>query len=187
MTRNSHAIDISDPRFGPRVWPRAAPVDSVFWHHGPPDGAFAVVPAVATTNGRAHRAGGPGTWYGVDHLEGVGAEIARHFLGRGVDAHLIVRRVGRVRVQMPLLDLTDPEVERALGIRRHDLVADDYRACQDVAAACRREGFCGMLAPSAALAGAVNVVVFPRGQDGLTVISTELVTAAELSINRSPL
>jgi RES domain-containing protein len=60
-----------------------------------------------------------------------------------------------------VLDLTDPEVREALALAEVDLTSDDLTRCQAIGDAARAAGFEGILAPSAALAGEITLVVFP--------------------------
>ncbi len=69
--------------------------------------------------------------------------------------------MGRARVEgLRVLDLTDPAVRGALGVGVEELVSDDLARCQQIAAWAQREGYEGILAPSAGLEGEVIVAVF---------------------------
>jgi len=135
-----------------------------FWHQGPtryPLGSFA---DPATTDGRYHRRGGPGTWYASDREEAAWAELFRHFTGDGVDPFEVRRRVGSVDVaELEVLDLTDEAVRSLLRLTMDDLTGDDYSRAQEVGEAARAAGFGGILAPSAAMEGRKTLVVFATG------------------------
>lgn len=88
--------------------------------------------------------------------------MLRHFSGNAVDPFEIRRRVGRVKVDLEVLDLTDTRVLAQLGVVGEDLCSDDYRMTQERASAARQIGFDGVLAPSAALPGQQTLVVFAR-------------------------
>jgi RES domain-containing protein len=73
----------------------------------------------------------------------------------------IRRRVGRVRVNgLRVLDLTNPTVLPTLGLNRELLLSNDLHPCQDIAEWAEREGYQGILAPSAALGDEVILAVF---------------------------
>jgi RES domain-containing protein len=141
-----------------------------FWHQGPtrhPLGSFAD-PAV--TDGRYHCHGGAGAWYASDREQTAWAELFRHFTTDGVDPFEVRRRVGAADVEgLWLLDLTDTKARRLLGIEEEDLLGDDYGKCQAVADFARVNGFEGLLAPSAAVAGGKTLVVFASGMSKLTL------------------
>jgi RES domain-containing protein len=81
----------------------------------------------------------------------------------------IRRRVGRARVRgLRVLDLTDAAVRGALGVDAAELVSNDLARCQAIAASAEREGYEGILAPSAALAGERVLAVFASALDKLT-------------------
>jgi RES domain-containing protein len=67
-----------------------------------------------------------------------------------------------------VLDLTDAQVREALAVTEDDLTRDDLTRCQTLGDAARVAGLEGVLAPSAALAGEVILVVFPSGTPKLT-------------------
>lgn len=67
-----------------------------------------------------------------------------------------------------MLDLTDPRVREALAVTEADLTSDALTRCQALGDAARAAGFEGVLAPSAALAGEIILVVFPSGTPKLT-------------------
>lgn len=102
---------------------------------------------------------GPGT--------GSWAELFRHFVDEGVDPFEVRRRIGRVRVCLKVLDLTDAQVRAHLGIDEDDLIGDDYLRTQEIATAAELAGFDGVLAPSAALPGRRTLVVFDRAVGSL--------------------
>lgn len=135
-----------------------------FWHQGPtryPLGSFAD-PAV--TDGRYHRRGGAGVWYGSDREQVAWAELFRHFNDQGVDPFEVRRRVGAVDVSgLEVLDLTDEAVRSLLGLSFDDLTGDDYAKSQEVAQAAHDAGFGGILAPSAAMESRTTLVLFVAG------------------------
>ena len=72
---------------------------------------------------------------------------------------------GRVLVQSQMkldnaLDLTDSGVRQSLGIGLDDITGNNYDITQDIARWARRNGFDGIIAPSARNPGGSNLVVF---------------------------
>jgi RES domain-containing protein len=119
--------------------------------------------------GRYHRAGDPGAWYASTTERGAWAELFRHHTSSELSPFEVRRRIGRARVEnLRVLDLTDPQVREALVLTDDDLTSDDLTRCQVLGDAARAAGLEGMLAPSAALAGEVILVVFPSGASKLT-------------------
>ena len=110
--------------------------------------------------GRYHRTGDPGVWYASSEEQGAWAELFRHFLDGGLDPFEVRRRVGRLSVDLEVLDLTDEATRSHLGVREADLVSDDCTLTQDIAAAARDAGFDAVLAPAAALPGCQTLAVF---------------------------
>jgi RES domain-containing protein len=99
-------------------------------------------------------------WYASSQEQGAWAELFRHFLDEGVDPFEVRRRVGRVSVDLQVLDLTDEATRSHLGVNEADLVSDNSTLTQDIAAAARDAGFDGVLAPAAALPGCETLAVF---------------------------
>lgn len=90
-------------------------------------------------------------WYASSQEQGAWAELFRHFLDDGIDPFEVRRRVGRVSVDLQVLDLTDRTTRSHLGVSEADLVSDKCTLTQDIAAAARDAGFDAVLAPAAAL------------------------------------
>lgn len=132
-----------------------------YWHQGPTRHQLASCADPGRGDGRYHRAGEPGVWYASSQEQAAWAELFRHFVDEGVDPFEVRRRVGRVSVELEVLDLTDERVRAHLGLDEGDLIADDYATTQAIAAEARDAGFDGLLAPSAALPGRDTLVVFP--------------------------
>lgn len=61
-----------------------------------------------------------------------------------------------------LLDLTDPEAVKAVGLEEGNLRADDAALCQDVGEAAHHLGREGVLAPSATGEGVVLAIFVER-------------------------
>jgi hypothetical protein len=135
-------------------------VTGKYWHQGGTTHPLVSCPDPARGPGRYHRPGEPGAWYASSQEQGAWAELFRHFLDDGIDPFEVRRRVGRVLVDLEVLDLTDGATRSHLGVREADLVSDDCNLTQDIAAAARDAGFDGVLAPAAALPGCETLMVF---------------------------
>lgn len=131
------------------------------WRQCAPDRRLLDLVSPGRFAGRYHRKGAPGVWYAALSERAAWAELFRHQMSEELSPFQILRRVGRARVRrLRVLDLTDSTVLATLGIARAALVSDDLRRCQDIAEWARREGYEGILAPSAALAGELILAVF---------------------------
>ena len=101
-------------------------------------------------------------------METVWAEWSAATRG-AIDPRAERRRLWAVDVaDLPVLDLRDADVRSSLGITPADLTGPRASA-QALAAHARELGARGLVVPSAARAGAWNLVVFPDGFDRLTV------------------
>lgn len=103
------------------------------------------------------------TQYMTLHPLGPLAELMRRADLRTADQVRSVR-TRTWALEVPIEDLPEITFDSAdqFGITAEDLVSDDYRACQELAGALRGQ-MPGMIAPSAALPGTRNVVLFgPR-------------------------
>jgi RES domain-containing protein len=144
--------------FSGRVWRQCAPARRLLDLASPAAGP-----------GRYHRAGDDGAWYASMTEHGAWAELFRHHTSNEVSPFEVRRRIGRARVEnLRVLDLTDAQVREALAVTEDDLTSDDLTRCQTLGDAARAAGLEGVLAPSAALAGEVILVVFPSGTPKLT-------------------
>jgi RES domain-containing protein len=139
----------------------------IYWHQGATKRPLIACANPAIGSGRYHRLGEPGVWYASDREQGAWAELFRHFLDEGVDPFEVRRRVGRVSVDLQILDLTDRETRSLLGVGETDLVSDDCATPQTIAAAARDAGFDGVLAPAAALPGCETLAVFAHALPGV--------------------
>ncbi len=131
-----------------------------WWHQGPTRHPLTSCADPARGPGRYHRQGEPGVWYASSQEQGAWAELFRHFVDDGIDPFELRRRVGRVSVDLDVLDLTNPAVREHLAIDENDLLTDDYTITQELAAAARGAGFDGVLAPAAGLPGRQTLAVF---------------------------
>jgi RES domain-containing protein len=141
-----------------------------FWHQGPTRHPVASCADPARGPGRYHQTGDAGVWYASNREQGAWAELFRHFVDIGVDPFEIRRRIGRVWVDLEVLDLTDSGIRAQLGVTETELVCDDYATTQAIATAARAAGFDAVLAPAAALPGCQTLAVFaaalPKVQPG---------------------
>lgn len=148
-----------------------------FWHQGPTRHVLTSCADPARGPGRYHRTGEPGVWYASSREQGAWAELFRHFVDDGVDPFEIRRRVGRVSVDLQVLDLTDPLTRAHLGVTEADLTAEDLDLTQEIASAARDAGFDAILAPAVALPGCQTLAVFAHALPMVT---------AERSVVRQP-
>lgn len=145
-----------------------------YWHQGATKYSVTTCADPAFGPGRYHRTGEPGVWYASNREQGAWAELFRHFVSEGVDPFEVRRRLGRVSVDLEVLDLTDPTTRSLLGVDEADLVSDDCAITQDIAAAARDAGFDGVLAPAAALPGCETLAVFAHALPAVTAERSEV-------------
>lgn len=131
-----------------------------WWHQGPTRFPLTSCADPAVGAGRYHRRGDPGVWYAANQEQAAWTELFRHFTADGIDPFEVRRRVGRVSVDLDVLDLTSPSVRTHLGVTIDNLTGDDYAITQELATAARRAGFDAVLAPSAALPDRQTLAVF---------------------------
>ena len=144
--------------FSGQVWRQCAPTRRLLDLTSPAAGP-----------GRYNRAGDDGAWYASMTEHGAWAELFRHHISSELSPFEVRRRIGRARVEnLRVLDLTNAQVRETLAVTEDDLTSDDLTPCQTLGDAARAAGLEGMLAPSAALAGEVILVVFPSGTPKLT-------------------
>ena len=98
----------------------------------------------------------------------------RHFVDEGVDPFEVRRRVGRVSVDLVVLDLTDKATRSDLGVDEADLVSDDCATTQNIACAACDAGFDAVLAPAAALPGCEALAVFVHALSSVTAERSEV-------------
>ena len=122
----------------------------------------------APTEGRYHRPGEPWPLYASLAPATVWAEWSAATRG-AIDPASERRRLWRIEAtDLPVLDLRRPEVVAGLDITLESLTGPRSRA-HGLASRARVLGAGGMIVPSAARAGAWNVVVFPSGFEQLRV------------------
>ncbi|WP_082169214.1 RES family NAD+ phosphorylase [Mycolicibacterium chlorophenolicum] len=131
-----------------------------FWHQGPTRHPLVSCLDPAAGAGRYHQTGEPGVWYASNREQGAWAELFRHFVDEGIDPFEIRRRVGRVSIDLQVLDLTDEQTRSHLGVDETDLVSEDYVITHAIAVGARDAGFDAILAPAAALPGCHTLAVF---------------------------
>lgn len=131
-----------------------------WWHQGPTRHPLTSCADPARGPGRYHRQDEPGVWYASNQEQAAWAELLRHFADDGIDPFELRRRVGRVSVDLEVLDLTNRAVREHLSIDESDLLTDDYTITQELAAAARDAGFDAVLSPAAALPDRQTLAVF---------------------------
>ncbi len=116
----------------------------------------------APTEGRYHRPGEPWPLYASLEPATVWAEWSAASRG-AIDPASERRRLWRLDAKsLPVVDLRRPEVAAELEVKLEELTGARARA-YSLAARAREAGAQGMIVPSAAEAGAWNLVVFPDG------------------------
>lgn len=78
------------------------------------------------------------------------------------------RRVGRVSVDLHVLDLTNATTRAHLGVDEDDLTSKDCAITQAIACAARDAGFDAVLAPAAGLPGCTTLAVFAEALRNVT-------------------
>jgi RES domain-containing protein len=142
--------DIAPRRLSRAVWRQTRPRNGLLDFSNP-----------AAYDARYNRAGEPGAWYASFSERGAWAELFRHWGLDEVSPFEVRRRVGRARVtDLAVLDLTDADVRKTVGVEEPELGGDDWSRCHQLADDARAAGFDGLLAPSGAPAGETTLVVF---------------------------
>jgi RES domain len=115
-------------------------------------------------DGRFHRAGEDVVQYAALHPLGPAAEFLRHEVGPEgdpatvrLDAHLGLWAAQPNEAGIVLVDFYNCS---SYGIAPEELVGDDYEPAQRLADRVRDQGSLGMIVPSAALPGTMNLILF---------------------------
>ena len=134
----------------------------------------------ADVAGRFHEEGDEPPMYASSSEDAAWGELFRHTdPTTGISPFEVRRRMSALQVEdLPVMDLTDIAVRRALGVTATDLVANDYAVCHAIGQLARREPerFGGLLAPSAAIRGEQTLVVFQRWLEPYVEIKNDRVT-----------
>jgi hypothetical protein len=145
-----------------------------YWHQGPTRHPLTFCADPARGPGRYHRTGDPGVWYASNREQGAWAEFFRHFVEEGIDPFEVRRRVGRVSVDLHVLDLTDSKTRSHIGVREDELVSDDCTITQAIACAARDAGFDAIFAPAAGLPGCKTLAVFAHALPNVTAERSQI-------------
>jgi hypothetical protein len=127
---------------------RHASYDSPWWALPSPRG------------GRFHRAGQEAVQYLSLHPLGPAAEMLRHHVGPEGDPDQVVLNLWTAVIDLDDVTQLDFDDCRSYGRTVDELVGDDYSATQALADAVRARGAAAMVAPSAALPGTHNLIMF---------------------------
>jgi RES domain-containing protein len=143
--------------------PRPLPLTSisqVVYRYSNYDTPFWVRPN--TKDGRWHEAGDGPTQYLSLSTEGAWAELIRAEELRSEDEVAMVRMpLWEARVDVgTVVDYSDFSRAEDAGFAPDALIADNWRRCQEEGRRLRQLGYAGVLAPSAALPGALNLTLF---------------------------
>jgi RES domain-containing protein len=112
--------------------------------------------------GRFHDEHSPATQYFGLHPLGPAAEVIRRArIERVEQVRILQRRMWALRLDLPDgFPALDFDSAADAGIDPEALISDEYAECQRFATRVRGEGWPGFIAPSAALPGTENIVVF---------------------------
>ena len=140
----------------------------VVWRHVPRGAHPLHVGFILKAGGRWNRQGRYGCLYTSLSREGALAEYRKYLLRSALAGIPRPRDLVSIEVRRvePVLDLTLEREQRRLGISLEILTGDEPRdldACLEVADWVRSQGYQGLLVPSAAAAGEVNLVIYIDG------------------------
>lgn len=130
------------------------------FRHAAYDTPWRALPSPAP--GRFHRPGQDIVQYLSLHPLGPAAEMLRHNVGPGGDPDQVLLNLWTAQVDLDEMTLTwiDFDDCAAHGTTADELVGEDYRPTQALAAAVQATGASAMVAPSAALPGTHNLMLF---------------------------
>jgi RES domain-containing protein len=146
--------------------PNTLPVRSIsgtFFRQTGPRYRATDLPSTAESDGRNHRESREPPMYASSSEDASWGELFRHHLDFDLSPFEVRRRMSMLRVQnLPVLDLTEPDVRAELGVTEAELTSNDYTTCQAITELVRRAPvrFGGVLQPSAAIRGQQTLVVF---------------------------
>jgi RES domain-containing protein len=169
--------------------PELVRFESVGFRYSNYDTPFWVRPN--SESGRWHRGGDGATQYLSTTVEGAWAELIRSE-GLESDPEVALIRMpmwaAEVNVQQ-VVDYSTFEKAAKAGFPPEALIDDDYERCQDEGTRLRAEGLQGVLAPSAALPGSLNLTIFgPRVASswGVRPLLASSVPATKIAVGAPP-
>ncbi len=112
------------------------------------------------TSGRFHRAGSDIVQYLSLHPLGPAAEMLRHNVGPSGDPDDVLLNLWAAEVDIDEVMRIDFENCDEYGLTPDELVGEDYTPTQQLADELRAHGATAMIAPSAALPGTHNLILF---------------------------
>lgn len=143
--------------------PELVHFDNVGFRYSNYDTPFWVRPN--SESGRWHRSGDGATQYLSTTVEGAWAELIRAEGLKSEPEVALIRMpmwAAEVNIQQ-IVDYSTFEKAAKAGFPPEALIDDDYKRCQDEGKRLRLQGLQGVLAPSAALPGSLNLTIFgPR-------------------------
>jgi RES domain-containing protein len=170
--RRRQAVAVATPRGREDLDPASLPVRTIsgeFFRHTAPGRDALDVPRRAFAAGRYHRKRQEPRLYASSSRDAAWGELFRHSEPE-VSPFEVRRRMSRLEVtDLPVLDLTDPDVRDLLDVTERNLTGNRYADCRRIADLVRRAPgrFGGILAPSAAdPEGAATLVVFREWVEG---------------------
>jgi hypothetical protein len=161
--KNSNRFDDTDPNQLPVVR-----VSGTFCRQTRPKYSATDLPRKAESQGRNHREGREPPMYTSSTEDAAWGELFRHHVDVELSPFEVRRRMSTLEIRdLPVLDITNPEVCAQLGITKQDLISNDYTVCQQITEIVRRAPgrFGGILQPSAAIDSEQTLVVFQERLD----------------------
>lgn len=148
----SMARDLTTIRYEGRTFFRYSSYDSPFWARN------------NRSDGRWNITGHHATQYLAADPDGAWAELLRHeSLHTEEEVALVRMQIWAVSLdQAKLVDYSTFEKAEAAGFSANALINDDWNACQEEGERLRELNYSGVVAPSAALPGALNITIFGR-------------------------
>jgi hypothetical protein len=138
------------------------------------------LPCKAESAARNHREGREPPMYASSTEDASWGEMFRHHLEPDLSPFEVRRRMSTVEIRdLPVLDLTDPDVRALFGVSELDLTSNDYEVCQQITELVRRVPgrFGGVLQPSAAIHSEQTLVVFQeRFADHVKIVEDPIKT-----------
>ncbi len=143
----------------------------VVWRHVPRGAHPLHVGFILKASGRWNRQGRYGCLYTSLSREGALAEYRKYLVRTALADVSSPRDLVSIEIRRvePVLDLTVEDEQARLGISSGIMTgdkADDLEACREVADWARSQDYQGLLVPSAAASGDVNLIIYIDGPAG---------------------
>ncbi len=140
------------------------------WRYVPRGAQPLNVGHIFQASGRWNRRGEYGALYLAATQAGALAERSRYLAFAGVNPATVRHDLVSVHVELHhWLDLTAPGILRRYGVSIAALTAADHAVCHRTADLARAANFFALRVPSAALAGACNIIIYPDAYPVATI------------------